>query len=150
MVLGVDCVAADAFAKIGITLTVNDIAVTADLFASYQTGVAEMWCAAWQSSNDPDMFQLYHSTGSTNYYKVLDDDLDTLIMDARQSTDQSYRKGLYKAAMEIIMDWGVEIPVYQRSDAYVVSTERVDVSSLPTDMTPYWNWKSELANIVVK
>jgi len=142
--------AADAFAKIGITLTVNDIAVTADLFASYQTGVAEMWCAAWQSSNDPDMFQLYHSTGSTNYYRVLDEDLDTLIMDARQSTDQSYRKGLYKAAMEIIMDWGVEIPVYQRSDAYVVSTERVDVNSLPTDMTPYWNWKSELYNIVVK
>lgn len=28
---------------------------------------------------------------------------------ARQSVDQTYRKGLYKAAMEIIMDWGVEI-----------------------------------------
>ena len=109
-----------------------------------------MWCAAWQSSNDPDMYQLYHSEGSTNYYQIADEDLDTLIMDARQSTEQSYRKGLYKAAMEIIMDWGVEIPVYQRSDAYTVSTERVDVSSLPTDMTPYWNWKSELYNIVVK
>ena len=142
--------AADAFAKIGFTLTVNDLANASDLFASYQTGVAEMWCAAWQSSSDPDMYQLYHSEGSTNYYQIDDEDLDTLIMDARQSTEQSYRKGLYKAAMEIIMDWGVEIPVYQRSDAYTVSTERVDVSSLPTDMTPYWNWKSELYNIVVK
>ena len=142
--------AADAFASIGFTLTVNDLANASDLFASYQTGVAEMWCAAWQSSNDPDMYQLYHSEGSTNYYQIADEDLDTLIMDARQSTEQSYRKGLYKAAMEIIMDWGVEIPVYQRSDAYTVSTERVDVSSLPTDMTPYWNWKSELYNIVVK
>ena len=142
--------AADAFAKIGFTLTVNDLANASDLFASYQTGVAELWCAAWQSSSDPDMYQLYHSEGSTNYYQINDEDLDTLIMDARQSTEQSYRKGLYKAAMEIIMDWGVEIPVYQRSDAYTVSTERVDVSSLPTDMTPYWNWKSELYNIVVK
>ena len=142
--------AADAFATIGFTLTVNDLANASDLFASYQTGVAELWCAAWQSSNDPDMYQLYHSEGSTNYYQIKDEDLDTLIMDARQSTEQSYRKGLYKAAMEIIMDWGVEIPVYQRSDAYVVSTERVDVDSLPTDMTPYWNWKSELYNIVVK
>lgn len=142
--------AADAFAKIGFTLTVNDLANASDLFASYQTGVAELWCAAWQSSSDPDMYQLYHSDGSTNYYQIKDEDLDTLIMDARQSTEQSYRKGLYKAAMEIIMDWGVEIPVYQRSDAYAVSTERVDVSSLPTDMTPYWNWKSELYNIVVK
>lgn len=142
--------AADAFASIGFTLTVNDLAQAADLFASYQSGVAEMWCAAWQSSSDPDMYQLYHSQGSTNYYAINDEDLDTLIMDARQSTEQSYRKGLYKAAMEIIMDWGVELPVYQRSDAYIVSTERVDVSSLPNDMTPYWNWKSEIEKIVVK
>ncbi len=142
--------AADAFAKIGFTFTVNDMANASDLFASYQNGVAEMWCAAWQASSDPDMFQLYHSTGSTNYYRINDEDLDTLIMDARQSTEQSYRKGLYKAAMEIIMDWGVEIPVYQRSEAYTVSTERVDVSTLPTDMTPFWSWKSEVQNICVK
>lgn len=142
--------AKDAFAKIGFTLTVNDLANAADLYASYQSGVAELWCAAWQASSDPDMYQLYHSEGSTNYYQINDEDLDTLIMDARQSTDQSYRKGLYKAAMEIIMDWGVELPIYQRSDAYIVSTERVDVSSLPADMTPYWGWKSEIENIVVK
>lgn len=142
--------AAEAFAKIGFTLTVNDMAQAADLYASYQTGVAELWCAAWQAASDPDMYQLYHSEGSTNYYQISDEDLDTLILDARQSTDQAYRKGLYKAAMEIIMDWGVEIPIYQRSDAYVVSTERVDVSTLPTDMTPYWNWQSEIEKIVVK
>ena len=66
---------------------------------------------------------------------------------ARQSTDQTYRKGLYKAAMEIIMDWGVELPVYQRSDCNIFSSERVNVSTLPTDMTPYWGWSSEIENI---
>ncbi len=142
--------AADAFAEIGFTLTVNDLANQDDLFASYQTGEAELWCAAWQASSDPDMYQLYHSVGSTNYYQINDADLDDLIMKARQSTDQSYRKGLYRAAMEIIMEWGVEIPIYQRSEAYIVSTERVDVSSLPTDMTPYWSWKNEAENLVAK
>ena len=142
--------AADAFAKIGFTLNVNDMAQAADLYASYQTGVADMWCAAWQSSSDPDMFQLYHSEGSTNYYQIDDPELDELIVDARGSTDETFRKGLYKAAMEIILDWGVEVPVYQRSEAYIVSTERVDVSSLPTDMTPYWGWDAEVENIVVK
>ncbi len=142
--------AADAFAEIGFTLTVNDLANQDDLFASYQTGEAELWCGAWQASSDPDMYQLYHSVGSTNYYQINDADLDDLIMKARQSTDQSYRKGLYKAAMEIIMEWGVEIPIYQRSEAYIVSTERVDVSSLPTDMTPYWSWKNEAENLVAK
>ena len=142
--------AADAFAKIGFTLTVNDLANASELYASYQSGVAEMWCAAWQATADPDMYQLYHSQGSTNYYQINDSDLDEYIMTARESDDQSYRKGLYKAAMEIIMDWGVELPVYQRSEAYVVSSERVDISSLPTDMTPYWGWKSEAQNIVMK
>ncbi|MBQ1362135.1 MAG: ABC transporter substrate-binding protein [Oscillospiraceae bacterium] len=142
--------AADAFAKIGLTLNVNDLAQASDLYQSYQTGVAEMWCAAWQAGTDPDMFQVYHSEGSTNYYKINDEELDTLISDARLTTDQTYRKGLYKAAMEIIMDWGVEVPVYQRSDAYTISTERVDVTSLPNDMTPFWNWMSEIENIVVK
>ena len=142
--------AADAFAKIGFTLTVNDLANASELYASYQSGVAEMWCAAWQATADPDMYQLYHSQGSTNYYQINDSDLDEYIMTARESDDQSYRKGLYKAAMEIIMDWGVELPVYQRSEAYVVSSERVDISSLPSDMTPYWGWKCEAQNIVMK
>lgn len=142
--------AADAFAAIGMTLTINDLANPSDLYASYQTGAAELWCAAWQSGSDPDMYQLYHSQGSTNYYQINDSDLDTLIMDARQSTDQTYRKGLYKAAMEIIMDWGVELPVYQRSECYIFSTERINVSTLPTDMTPYWGWLAEVEKIEVK
>ena len=142
--------AADALATIGITLNVNDLANASDLYASYQTGVAEMWVAAWQSAVDPDMYQLYHSEGSTNYYAVNDADLDELIMAGRMSTDQTYRKGVYKAAMEIIMDYGVEVPVYQRSEAYTFSSERVDVSTIPTDMTPFWGWKSEVQNIVMK
>ncbi len=142
--------ASDAFAKIGMNLIVNDLANASDLYASYQTGVAEMWCAAWQASADPDMYQLYHSGGSTNYYRINDSELDGLIEDARMSTDQTFRKGLYKAAMEIIMDWGVEVPVYQRSECYIFATERVDVSTIPQDMTPYWGWIAEVENIAVK
>ena len=26
---------------------------------------AEMWCAAWQATFDPDMFQIYHSEGGS-------------------------------------------------------------------------------------
>ena len=142
--------ASDALATIGITLTVNDLANSSDLYASYQTGVADMWCAAWQASTDPDMFQLYHSDGSTNYYQIDDADLDEMIEAARLSTDQTYRKGLYKAAMEIIMDWGVELPVYQRSECVMMSSERVNVDTLPQDMTPYLSWTQEVQNIEMK
>ena len=54
------------------------------------------------------------------------------------------------AAMEIVMDYAVEIPIYQRSECYLLSSERVVADSLPTDMTPYWSYKSEIEGVAVK
>ncbi len=139
-----------ALESIGITFTINDWSNANDLYATYQGGTAEFWAAAWQASSDPDMYQLYHSNGSTNYYQIKDPELDELIMAGRQSTDQAYRKSVYQAAMELIMDNAVEVPIYQRSDCVLVSTERVNLDSLPTDMTPYWSWSAELEKIQVK
>ena len=142
--------AAAALKTIGFTLTVNDLANASDLYSSYQSGVAEGWVAAWQSTNDPDMYQLYDSKGSTNYYQINDADLDELIEAARQTTDQDNRKAMYKEAMEIILDWGVELPVYQRSEATIFSSERIDTATIPTDMTPYWTYQSEINKIALK
>ena len=142
--------AAAALKTIGFTLTVNDLANASDLYSSYQSGVAEGWVAAWQSTNDPDMYQLYDSNGSTNYYKINDSDLDELIEAARQTTDQDDRKAMYKEAMEIILDWGVELPVYQRSEATIFSSERVDTTTIPNDLTPYWTYQSEINTIALK
>ena len=142
--------AAAALKTIGFNLIVNDMANASDLFASYKSGEAEGWVAAWQSTNDPDMYQLYHSQGSTNYYEINDPDLDELIIAARQTTDQEARKAMYKEAMEIILDWGVELPVYQRSNATIFSSERIVVDSIPKDMTPYWTYLSEIDQIQVQ
>lgn len=139
--------ASDALASIGFSLNVNDITTASELYQTYQSGVAELWCAAWQATPDPDMYQLYHSEGATNYYCINDADLDELIVGGRQSTDQTYRKALYTAAMDIIMDWGVEVPVYQRSECYIFSTERVNISTLTPDMTPYWSWMNEVETL---
>ena len=142
--------AAAALKTIGFNLIVNDMANASDLFASYKSGEAEGWVAAWQSTNDPDMYQLYHSQGSTNYYEINDPDLDELIIAARQTTDQEARKAMYKEAMEIILDWGVELPVYQRSEASIFSSERIVIDSIPKDMTPYWTYLSEIEQIQVQ
>lgn len=142
--------AADAFATIGITFTVNDIANASDLFATYQSNQAELWCAAWQATADPDMYQLYHSAGSTNYYMIDDPDLDELIEAGRQSLDTESRKTIYKEAMDIILDWGVELPVYQRSECTIFSTERVNIDTVVKDQTPYWGWKDEIEKLELK
>ena len=142
--------AKNAFAEIGMNFIVNDIANSADLFASYQSGEAEMWCAAWQSTADPDMYQLYHSQGSTNYYKINDPSLDELIVAGRQTLDTESRKTIYKEAMDIILDWGVELPVYQRSECTIFGTARVNIDSVVKDQTPYWGWKDEIEKLELK
>ena len=52
--------------------------------------------------------------------------------------------------MEEILDWGVEMPLYQRKDAIVASTIRIDTETLPKDMTPYWGWAAEINTLAVK
>lgn len=152
---GIATAASKALETIGIKLTVNDVGSSVWNNA-LEGNTAQMWVAAWQSTADPDMYQVYHSSNAhgkgtnSNHYQVDDPDLDALIIDGRTSADTEYRKSVYKQAMEIIMDWGVELPVYQRKDCTVASTIRVDCDTLPKDMTPYWGWKAEIETLAVK
>ena len=152
---GVATAASKALETIGIKLTVNDVGSSVWNNA-LEGNTAQMWVAAWNSTADPDMYQVYHSSNAhgkgtnSNHYQVDDPALDALIIDGRTSADTEYRKSVYKQAMEIIMDWGVELPVYQRKDCTVASTIRVDCDTLPKDMTPYWGWKAELETLAVK
>ena len=152
---GIATAASKALETIGIKLSVNDVG-TSVWNNALEGNTAQMWVAAWQSTADPDMYQVYHSSNAhgkgtnSNHYQVDDPALDALIIDGRTSADTEYRKSVYKQAMEIIMDWGVELPVYQRKDCTVASTIRVDCDTLPKDMTPYWGWKAEIETLAVK
>ena len=48
------------------------------------------------------------------------------------------------------MDWAVEIPIYQRSECYLFSSERVNVDSVTKDMTPYYNYTLEFELLEMK
>ena len=89
--------------------------------------------------------------GGSNYeYCIADEELDQLIKDARRSFDQSYRKAMYKACLDIVVDWAVEIPTYQRQNAILFSTERVDMDTMTPDITTFYNWYAEIQNICLK
>lgn len=143
------------FETIGITLNINDPANSDELFAALDAETAPMWCAAWGATIDPDMYQVYYSTNvmgvegssESNHYNIIDANLDKLIMDARTSDDQSYRKTVYKQCLDIIMDWAVEIPVYQRQNCTVFSTERMKVDTITPDTTSFYAWMLEVENI---
>lgn len=152
---GIAVGASNALETIGITLTVNDCNSTTWTNA-LEANTAEIWAAAWQSTVDPDMYQVYHSRNAngkntnSNHYQITDDELDALIIAGRKSSDTDFRKATYKTAMEIIMDWGVELPTYQRKDCTVTSTIRIDNDTMPKDMTPYWGWDAEIDKLATK
>ncbi|MGM9650927.1 MAG: ABC transporter substrate-binding protein [Faecousia sp.] len=143
-----------ALESIGITLEINDPADSNVLWDSLDAGTQNMWAAAWGATADPDMYQVYHSSNivgkggtDSNHYHIADANLDQMIMDARTSADQSYRKSTYKKCLETILDWAVEVPVYQRQNAFVFSTERIKIDTLTPDITTFWGWMNDLENL---
>lgn len=146
--------AKNALATIGIELKINDPADSNVLWDSMDAGVHEMWCAAWGATIDPDMYQVYHSSNivgeggsDSNHYHIRSAELDQMILDARASEDQAYRKEVYRACLEELMDWAVEIPVYQRQNIALSSTIRVNTDTVTPDVTTYWGWLAE-ANLI--
>ena len=135
--------------KIGAVLEIADTDGTV-FFDRLNQSDWDMWVAAWGATVDPDMYQVYHSEGPSNHYKVKNADLDQLIVDARLTNDIEERKECYSKALDIIMDEAVEMPVYQRKNMYVFNQEIVDMDSLPKDMTPYYTYFAEVESFRLK
>jgi peptide/nickel transport system substrate-binding protein len=140
-----------SLAKIGMELKINDPADSNILWDALDAGTQELWTAAWTVTIDPDMYQVYHSSGivgeggsNSNHYYIRDAELDKLIVDARQSDDQNYRKAIYKQVLDIIIDWAVEIPTYQRQNCIIFSTERINIPTITPDITTFWNWQKDI------
>lgn len=146
--------AREALGSIGIELKINDPADSNVLWDALDAGTQNIWCAAWGSTIDPDMYQVYHSSNivgkggsDSNHYHIQSAELDTMILNARQSSDQAYRKEVYKDALNEIMDWAVEIPAYQRQNIVIASTERVNIDTVTPDVTTYWGVLAEVQKI---
>ena len=135
-----------------------DITVVPDTQAltKLSTGSLAVWAAAWGSTIDPDMYQVYHKdstatstlawgynaiktqTGYEEEQYILDR-LSEVIDAARETDDKDVRKRLYKEAMSYVLDLAVELPVYQRDVLYAYDSNIIDKDSLPSssELNPY-------------
>jgi peptide/nickel transport system substrate-binding protein len=143
--------AKESLANIGIELKINDPADSNILWDALDSATQELWTAAWGATIDPDMYQVYHSSSvvgaggsESNHYHITSPELDQLIIDARKSDDQNFRKAIYKQALDIIIDWAVEIPTYQRQNSTVFSTQRVNIDTITPDITTFWGWQNDI------
>ena len=149
----------------------NDMGWNVELKADSQaltklaTGSLEVWAAAWGSTVDPDMYQVYHmnSTATSTYawgyreikantslysteYSIIRQ-LSAVIDDARETMDQEVRKPLYEKAMGLVLDLAVELPVYQRQELFAYNSNTV--RGFNEDVNPYSSplekvWELEL------
>ncbi len=149
-----------------------DVEVVPDTQAltKLSTGSLEVWAAAWGSTIDPDLYQIYHknstatstlawgypsiknSSTRTQEQRILDE-LSEIIDEARSTTDQEERTVLYEEAMGKILDLAIELPIYQRSTVYVYNANIISADSLPSadEMNPYTSpldkiWEIEFAD----
>ncbi|MBR1891781.1 MAG: hypothetical protein IJ811_04745, partial [Clostridia bacterium] len=117
------------------------------------TGSLAVWAAAWGSTIDPDMYQVYHknstatSVYSWGYREIRNEpekyeyetgvinELSDLIDDGRETMDQNRRINIYKDAMSLVLDLAVELPVYQRKTLYAYNANNIE--GLNSNVNPY-------------
>ena len=148
-----------------------DIEVVPDTQAltKLTTGSLAVWAAAWGSTVDPDMYQVYHKNSTATsvlawgYREILAspstypeeneilNDLSKVIDEARETEDKEERAELYKEAMGYVLDLAVELPVYQRDVLYAYDSTVIKSESIPTQINPYTSpldhiWEIEFAD----
>ncbi len=122
------------------------------------SGKLAIWAAAWSSTIDPDMYQVYHmdsqasSTSNWGYKQIkagrfnayateyaIIEELSRLIDAGRATTDQEERKDIYAQALDKIMELAVEMPTYQRKDMSAYNKSILDESTMtpPAERSPY-------------
>lgn len=144
--------------EMGLELIIIDPEDSNMLWDALDAGTAQIWTAAWGVTPDPDMHQVYHSSNITglpgssgsNHYRIADPELDQLIMAARSTTDKAARKNMYRQCLEIILDWGVEVPIFQRQECTVFSSRRIDAATIAADCTPYYGWLKEIHKLKLR
>lgn len=129
-----------------------EIDITTDVSAlrKLATGGLQVWAAAWSSTIDPDMYQVYHkdstatSVKNWGYPEIFDasngdkyateqqiiNDLSDLIEEGRATTNVNERMKTYEKALDKVMELAVELPTYQRNDMVVYSKTLFDETTL--------------------
>jgi peptide/nickel transport system substrate-binding protein len=93
----------------------------------------------------PDVLRiLYHSDSTVpapsgyfaNLSQVKDPDLDSLLMEASQTSDESERAALYEKAQKIVLDGFYLLPLYDQQNHFLYRSDVKGIRSLPTVSTP--------------
>ena len=143
--------AAAQLSQIGVTLRLRTLTQD-ELDAALEAGGAQLWIASQICDSEPELYAWYHSdnVGGSNLFRIADGELDGYIMDYLSSDDLASRRAGCKAALDVAMEWGCVLPLYQPCLGVVTNAGQLDCDSLPEDMTPFYGWWAELEHLALK
>ena len=170
--------ASAALAELGVTLNVVNTSERENDYFPDQ-GQCDLWgggwdnvdmnglycgsdCAAdWYAMADVEtqLYEVYCSTSgnSATYpdadrhiYHMSDPALDELILAARSTVDQTLRRELYSQCIDIITDWGCEVPFYETCGSFAYRNDAIETDSVARDLTVHYTWLREIHNIELK
>lgn len=141
----------------------------ANALSKLNNGELAVWAAAWSSTIDPDMYQVYHKDSNASsvknwgYPEILRnvggqydteygllEELSELIEEGRSVTDQKDRAPIYARALDKVMELAVELPTYQRTDLCVYNSNKVDESTFVQNPTAYMGLTNRLWTVCLR
>ena len=124
------------------------------MLVALYTGTCDLWCASWYTDSDPEFAEHYQGKGRSagmipNIYAIADDKLDGYLAKLKETSDPAEKIKLSRSIMDVVSDWGVEVPCYQLNNYYVYNANTLKVESIPRDLTAYHSWLDEVINVEV-
>lgn len=140
-----------------------EVKTDAQALKKLNDGKLTVWAAAWGSTIDPDMYQVYHKESRATSVKnwgydailannggIYDEEneildyLSELIERARETNVELERKQIYAEALDEVMKLAIELPTYQRNDLFAYNSNKIDSSSLYQNPTSYKGLTSDM------
>ena len=108
----------------------------------------DMWVMAWGNSTNCDLTQIFGSeftkAGGSNRTWVQDAKVDEYLKQVMQTLDIEERKELVAEELDQIMSWATYMPVYQRKNLLIYNPNTINVDTIPSNTSTYYNYVNEI------
>lgn len=144
--------AAEDLQELGITLRLMKVTDANTMQEQLQSDTRQIWCGVEQLGVDPELAVHYSQTAKEGGNKavltgIADAELEQKLSKLEQRVKPETRIRTTDAVYRILAEWAVEVPVYQTNDMWLMSSARIDMDTIPANMTPYYSVLREVHKI---
>ncbi|MCR5202206.1 MAG: hypothetical protein K6D02_03830 [Lachnospiraceae bacterium] len=112
----------------------------------------QIWNQNFETKSDIDFEDLYYGNYSfeKNIFSIADSDVDELIDASEYMIDYEEKSENYRSILNILNDWAVVVPMFQYRNSIVFNAKTIEIKSMPSDITRYYDWFNEIEKVTMK